>query len=108
MKYLIDANLPRALAEWLIADGDEAIYVDDLLTPPATDDDIWELAADRGLIVVSKDADFAARSVRDDRVRIVWVRCGNLKLKVFEDWIAARRAALRNAVADGERLIELR
>ncbi len=108
MKYLVDANLPRALTKWLAADGDEAAYVDDLLAPPADDDDIWELAADRGAIIVSKDADFATRAARDDRVRVVWIRCGNLKLSVFETWIAARSSALRSLIAEGERLIELR
>lgn len=108
MKFLVDANLPRALAQWLAADGDETLYVDDILAPPAADDDIWALAQDRDLIVVSKDSDFAARAVRDSRVRVVWIRCGNLKLNVFETWIAARRPALRRSLLEGERLIELR
>ncbi len=40
MKFLVDANLPRVLATWLAADGDEAGHADDLLQPPAADDDI--------------------------------------------------------------------
>jgi predicted nuclease of predicted toxin-antitoxin system len=108
VKYLVDANLPRALAGWLASDGDEAFYVDDLLAPPAADDGIWALAAARELIIVSKDADFAARAARDHQVRVVWIRCGNLKLRAFEAWIDARRAALRRQLDDGERLVELR
>jgi hypothetical protein len=39
---------------------------------------------------------------------VAWVRCGNLKLKAFEAWIAARRAELRRLLEEGERLVELR
>ncbi|MET0183486.1 MAG: DUF5615 family PIN-like protein [Caulobacterales bacterium] len=108
MKFLIDANLPRALAQWLVSDEDEAFYVDDLLKPPATDNDIWAHASAGNFIIISKDADFAARAVRDGSVRIVWVRCGNLKLNVFEAWIAARRANMLRSLEEGEHLIELR
>jgi predicted nuclease of predicted toxin-antitoxin system len=108
VKYLVDANLPRDLARWLASDSDEALYVDDLLTSPATDAEIWDLAARDGLIIVSKDADFAARAVRDERVRVVWIRCGNVKLRPFEAWVAARREAMRRLIDEGERLVELR
>jgi hypothetical protein len=43
VKFLIDANLPRALAAWIAAGGDagdEVAYIDDLLSPPAADDDM--------------------------------------------------------------------
>jgi hypothetical protein len=33
------------LTGWLAARGEEAVYVDDVLSPPAKDDDIWEFAA---------------------------------------------------------------
>ena len=108
MKFLVDANLPRPLTQWLADGGDEALYVDDLLTPPAQDDDIWRVALSQDLIVVSKDADFADRAVRDLRVRVVWIRCGNLRLKPFASWFAARRDGMRRLLLGGERLIQLR
>ncbi|HVV31906.1 MAG TPA: DUF5615 family PIN-like protein [Vitreimonas sp.] len=108
MKFLVDANLPRPLAQWLADAGDEAFYVDDLIPPPARDDAIWNLAIETDCTIVSKDADFADRAVRDQRVRVVWIRCGNLKLKVFEQWFAARRESLRRQLLNNERLIELR
>lgn len=111
MKFLIDANLPRALAAWIAAGGDagdDVAYIDDLLSPPAADDDIWNLALAQGAVVVTKDADFAVRAARDDRVRVVWIRCGNLKLKLFEAWFAARTEAMRRLLAMDERVVELR
>lgn len=108
MRFLVDANLPRALAAWLAEDGDEATYVDDLLAPPARDEDIWDLAVSRDYVAVSKDSDFAARAARDQRVRVVWIRCGNLKLAVFQGWFLTRRDAMRRLLEMDERVVQLR
>lgn len=107
MKFLVDANLPAALAGWLAEDGHDAAHVDDLLHPPADDDAIWILAAQTGRIVITKDVDFAQRAARDTTVQIVWVRCGNLKLTAFRPWFAARREAMCALLDLGERVIEL-
>lgn len=108
MKFLVDANLPRALTGWLRIPGHEALYVDDLLQPPAKDDAIWKLAAERGLVIVTKDADFAAKAARDASVRVVWVRCGNLKLDVFQVWFGSRADAMHRLLGMGEQVVELR
>ena len=108
MKFLVDANLPRALATWLAAGGDDASYVDDLLTAPARDQDIWALAALQGLVIVTKDADFAGKAMRAEAAQVVWVRCGNLKLSAFKQWFEDRAEAMRRLLAMGERVIELR
>lgn len=108
MKFLVDANLPRPLTQWLAVEGDEALYVDDLLPPPARDDAIWNLALERDCVIVSKDADFADLAIRDQRVRVVWIRCGNLKIKFFEVWFSARREGMRRLLLSNEHLIELR
>ncbi|MBC7769055.1 MAG: DUF5615 family PIN-like protein [Phycisphaerales bacterium] len=108
MKFLVDANLPPALARWLATAEDEAAYVDDVLDAPASDESIWDFASARGLVIVTKDSDFAARAARDQTVRVVWVRCGNLELKVFEAWFGARADAMRRLLELDEQLIELR
>jgi predicted nuclease of predicted toxin-antitoxin system len=108
VKFLVDANLPRALTSWLADGGNEAFYVDDLLAAPAADDDIWKLAAANAFVVVSKDSDFAVRAARDADVRVVWIRCGNLKLSVFKEWFAARSEAMHRLLGMGEQVIELR
>jgi predicted nuclease of predicted toxin-antitoxin system len=107
LKFLIDANLPPALAQWLAEDGHDAVYVHDLLAAPADDDAIWVLAAQTTRVVISKDSDFAQRVVRDAAVQVVWVRCGNLKLSVFRPWFAARLDAMCALLDLGERGVEL-
>lgn len=66
------------------------------------------MAAQNGACVISKDADFGLRTELDDRVPVVWVRCGNLRLADFKVWFDSRRDAMVALLALGERLIELR
>jgi len=84
VKFLVDANLPPALARWIEALGHEAIYVEDVLSSPILDGTIWRYAVANGCVIVSKDSDFVDLSARPTGPQVVWVRCGNLKLRIFE------------------------
>ena len=64
MKFLIDAQLPPALARWLREAGHEASHVEDDGLRDAEDGAIWAHALKTGAIIVTKDEDFAARSIR--------------------------------------------
>jgi predicted nuclease of predicted toxin-antitoxin system len=108
VKFLVDANLPSALAQWLRESGHDATHVDDVLAAPATDAEIWSLATVEERVVITKDSDFAFRCEHDPSVRVVWVRCGNLKLSVFRAWFAAREQAALDLLVLNERLVELR
>lgn len=108
MNFLVDANLPDVIVRDLFDDGDTAAYVDDLLPATSSDDAIWDLARAQGWVILSKDADFAIRALRERTVQVVWIRCGNLKLKVFEAWFVARMPAMRRLLDNGEHLVELR
>ena len=59
LRFLIGACLPAALARAMDAAGYPAVHVFDLGMARDDDIDIWRLAATRGEVVVSKDADFA-------------------------------------------------
>jgi len=59
--FLIDAQLPPALASWLIQQGHTAQHVDDGLRN-ADDMVIWNHASESGAIVITKDEDFAERN----------------------------------------------
>ena len=65
MKFLVDAQLPPALAHWLREGGHEAEHVEDTGLREANDGAIWAHAVQSGAIIVTKDEDFAARSVQD-------------------------------------------
>ncbi|MDX6574495.1 MAG: hypothetical protein QOE96_448 [Blastocatellia bacterium] len=66
MTFLIDAQLPPALASWLIQQGHTAQHVDDLGLRNADDIVIWNHALESGAIVITKDEDFAERTASYD------------------------------------------
>lgn len=108
MKFLIDANLPPAMALWLRQRGHEARYVDDVLPPPALDEQIWSEATSSSEIIISKDGDFVLLAQRLEGPAVVWIRCGNLTLSVFEGWFGARSDEMAELLLAGERVVELR
>lgn len=59
MKFLVDAQLPRRLANWLNDAGQDALHTLDLPRKNLTSDsEIINRAQQDGRIVVTKDADF--------------------------------------------------
>ncbi len=63
MRFIIDAQLPPALARLLAALGHEAEHVADKLMASASDREIWDLALSASAVIVTKDEDFAHRKV---------------------------------------------
>ncbi len=59
MRFLVDAQLPPALARRLEALGHRAEHVADCGLATASDDLIRNFAADNGAVIVTKDEDFA-------------------------------------------------
>ncbi len=108
MRFLVDTNLPPALARWLVARGHVADHAATLLSPQADDQAIWRHAAALQAIIVTKDADFVDLAVRDGAGSVVLLRCGNLKLGPFAEWFAVRATAMEQLLEMGERVVELR
>ena len=107
--FLIDANLPVALARAISAAGHKAVHVSDLGFEQRDDIDIWQLAGGRGEVVVSKDADFADLANLDaPGQRVVWLRMGNTRKQHL---LARFQVLLPDIVAAldaGETLVEVR
>ncbi|MGH8017427.1 MAG: DUF5615 family PIN-like protein [Opitutaceae bacterium] len=78
MKFLIDAQLPPALARWLREAGHETEHVEGVGLREADDTAIWAHALQSGAVIMTKDEDFAVRSTRETPAPvIVWLRVGN-------------------------------
>jgi predicted nuclease of predicted toxin-antitoxin system len=59
MKFLVDAQLPRRLAQWLQTAGHDTLHTRDLPQQNATpDQDINALSIAQQRIVITKDTDF--------------------------------------------------
>jgi predicted nuclease of predicted toxin-antitoxin system len=61
MRFLVDAQLPPALAPWLAANGHDAKHVADVGLAAATDKVIWGYSITADAILISKDEDFVQR-----------------------------------------------
>ncbi|MCI4645752.1 MAG: DUF5615 family PIN-like protein [Hyphomonadaceae bacterium] len=102
MRFLVDANLPLRLAAWLMEQGHEADYSDDLLGLTATDTAIFAAAKQRGAVIVTKDRDFRLLVAPPSPPQLLWVRLGNATnarlVTLFEQKFPA---ALRELEAGG-------
>ncbi len=108
MKFLVDAQLPPALARWLREAGHEAEHVEDVGLREANDGAIWAHALQSGAILVTKDEDFAARSVQSATAPvIVWLRVGNTTNRVLRAWIEPRLPGIAQLLAQNSRLVEV-
>ncbi|MFZ4072236.1 MAG: DUF5615 family PIN-like protein [Caulobacterales bacterium] len=75
MRFVVDAQLPPALAAWLRAKGHDANHVADLLDARASDRAILDLAAQVGAVIITKDWDFL--DFAPETQAILFVRLGN-------------------------------
>jgi predicted nuclease of predicted toxin-antitoxin system len=81
MKFLIDAQLPRLLAEWLSEKGYDAVHTLDLPQLNATDDQVINrVSIPEKRIIVSKDIDFYNDFlIRKQPYKLLLVTTGNIK-----------------------------
>lgn len=109
MRFLVDNQLPGALARWLITQGHSAEHVLDVNLAQAKDNPIWVYAQNAGAVIVSKDEDFADW-VRQGRAgpAVLWLRLGNSTRRELLAWIEARLPAALRQLQEGERLVEVR
>jgi predicted nuclease of predicted toxin-antitoxin system len=108
VRFLVDAQLPPALARWLTGAGHTAQHVADVALAAANDEPIWRHAAATGAVIVTKDEDFAARRVyRKGPPPVVWIRIGNSSNRALLAWFAPLLPAIVARLEKGEELIEI-
>lgn len=108
MRFLIDAQLPPALARWLAAHGQGASHVADLGMQSASDAAIWDHAMGEGAVIVTKDEDFAQRKVLSlSGPAVVWVRLPNTRRRDLLVWFEAVLPDILAALERGETLVEI-
>lgn len=108
MRFLVDAQLPPALARWLVAAGHEAEHVGDVGLGDAKDQAIWVYAIRVGAVIVSKDEDFAqCKIMKNGGPPIVWIRRPNTRRRELLVWFEAVLPQMVDALERGEGLIEV-
>ncbi len=107
--FIVDARLPPALACAIAAAGHDAVHVGDIGLLAASDTAIWDAAAARHAVLITKDEDFAIRHWRGDRsVRVVWLRLGNIKRAELLRLFMPRLPQIEHLIRNGDVLIEVR
>jgi predicted nuclease of predicted toxin-antitoxin system len=83
-KYLIDVPPPYFFSLWNTQDY---IHQNDILNT-APDTEIWKYAKEKGLTILSKDADFSNRILlAQPPPRVIHIKIGNTSLKEFHSII---------------------
>ncbi len=109
MRFLVDAQLPPALAQWLGERGHAARAVRDAGMRDSDDGSIRHFAATGGWILITKDDDFVERSFDSgDGPRIVWLRIGNCTNRVLFAWLEPLWPGIIRELAGGERIVEVK
>ena len=110
MTLLVDNQLPVALARFLATNGWECTHVQDVGLERADDRTIWQYAKERGLTIITKDEDFQALANRQAGIppQVVWVRLGNCRKVVLLEAFSKLLPALRNSLAAGDAVVEIR
>jgi predicted nuclease of predicted toxin-antitoxin system len=109
MRFLVDAQLPPALARWVANRGYVAEHVLDLTMAMASDREIWSYAVACGAVILTKDQDFASRRASEIAgPTIVWLRCGNTRRHELLTWFEQHFPLLLAALERGEILVEVR
>jgi predicted nuclease of predicted toxin-antitoxin system len=109
VKFLIDAQLPPALAEWLRQAGYESQSVRDAGLRDAEDFMIWQYAQTHGWVILTKDEDFALRAMNTpEGPTVVWLRVGNTSNAALRAWLLPQLPDLVSLFRQGHSLIEVR
>jgi predicted nuclease of predicted toxin-antitoxin system len=107
LRFLVDAQLPPALARRIQALGHSAEHVVDCGLATAADDAIRSYAASAGAVIITKDEDFVVRRVLQEGPAVVWIRIGNTRKAELLNRVEADFMAVVTALEQGETLVEI-
>ncbi len=109
MKLIVDAQLPPVLAATLRDLGCDAVAVREIDLRDAKDSCIWQYALENHAAILTKDEDFAERSLRSKNPPVVvWLRIGNATNPTLIEWFLPRLPLVLARIVDGDRLVEVR
>ena len=104
MRFLLDAQLPRRLAQALQVAGHDAIHTLDLPEGNrTTDSEIIAVAEREGRVVITKDADFVNSFYLSGRPqKLLLISTGNIANVVLEPLLLGNVAALDAALTTND------
>ena len=107
--FLVDNQLPVALARHLSATGHSSVHVCDVGLANAEDRVIWAESIKQGWVIVSKDEDFQDLAIRlGPPPQVIWVRLGNCRKHALFPVFDRLMPGITTALDLGEAIVELR
>jgi predicted nuclease of predicted toxin-antitoxin system len=101
MSLLFDQNLSHRLPALLAAEFPGSEHVRAAGLASADDQAVWQYAARRGLMIVSKDVDFMHRALLYGHPpKVLWVRIGNGPTAAVAALLRTRHADVLTFAAD--------
>ncbi len=109
MNFLVDNQLPLALAQHLRTRGLDCQHVLDIGLAEASDAEICRYAEAQARVIISKDEDFLHLAGRPDaKIKVVWVRLGNCRTSALISAFEKFWPTLQSCLEAGDRIVELR
>jgi predicted nuclease of predicted toxin-antitoxin system len=109
VKFLIDNQLPRALAEHLQARGQDCQHVLETGLADASDISICRYCEAQERILISKDEDFLYLANHPkSKIKLVWVRLGNCRTAALLAAFDQFWPTIESCFAAGDRIVEIR
>ena len=109
MNFLVDHQLPPALASFLQTHGHTAKHVRELGLTRTADDAIAQHAAANETVVVSKDEDFyILATAPGSAIKLVWVRVGNCRTRALIETFTTQLPRIVAAFESSSRIVEIR
>jgi predicted nuclease of predicted toxin-antitoxin system len=100
-RLLFDQNLSPRLVRQIAAEFPGSLHVRDLDLHAATDAEVLRIAAERDLVVVTKDKDFAdIVTARNDGPKVLWLMLGNVSTDEIAESILAAAEPISRLLDD--------
>lgn len=107
MRFLVDAQLPPAMAAWLRARGHDAHHVREFGLDAVPDHEVVRRAVADQAIIVTKDSDFSRLSANSPGCRVLWLRLGNGTVNSLLRRLEPVIAEAEQAFAEGQTFVEI-
>jgi predicted nuclease of predicted toxin-antitoxin system len=107
VRFLVDQQLPPALAEWLVRRGHSADHTEYIGLGAASDADAWSTASSLDAVIVTKDADFPARRRVSPGPQVLWLRVGNASNARLIAYVEERWDIAMDFLERGEAIVEI-
>ena len=109
MRFLVDAQLPPALARWLGEHGCAATPVRDVGLRESDDGSIRNFAFAGAWVLITKDEDLVEHWLDStEGPPIVWLRIGNCTNRVLFKWLEPLLPEILKQLEAGQRIVEVK